>query len=60
MQQRPFGVAALAVAAGAIGLIARLGAAVSGLVWLPNLLAATALVVIAVGLSELVFAYRTL
>jgi uncharacterized membrane protein (DUF2068 family) len=57
MQERPVGVAAMAVAAGAIGVIALLEVAVSGLARLPDLQNVASLIVIVVGLSELVFAY---
>ena len=65
MQQRPTGVAVLAVAAAVLGVLALLGAgawwnASEGLAWLPRIHGGErliALVLLVVGLSELVFAY---
>jgi hypothetical protein len=65
VQQRPTGVAVLAVAAAALGVLAILGAgawwnASEGLAWLPRIHGGErliALVLLAAGLSELVFAY---
>lgn len=65
MQERPVGVAVLAIAAAVLGVLALLGAgawwnASEGLAWLPRIHGGErliALVLLAVGLSELVFAY---
>jgi len=65
MQQRPTGVAVLAVAAAVLGVLAILGAgawwnASEGLAWLPRIHGGErliALVLLGVGLSELVLAY---
>jgi hypothetical protein len=65
MQARPVGVAVLAIAAAVLGVLALLGAgawwnASEGLAWLPRIHGGErliALVLLAVGLSELVFAY---
>jgi hypothetical protein len=65
MQARPVGVAVLAIAAAVLGVLALLGAgawwnASEGLAWLPRIHGGErliALVLLAVELSELVFAY---
>jgi hypothetical protein len=65
MQKRPVGIAVLAIAAAVLGVLALLGAgawwnASEGLAWLPRIHGGErliALVLLAVGLSELVFAY---
>ncbi|MGD0409924.1 MAG: hypothetical protein ABSB34_13180 [Candidatus Limnocylindrales bacterium] len=65
MQQRPTGVAVLAVVAAVLGVLAILGAgawwnASEGLAWLPRIHGGErliALVLLGVGLSELVLAY---
>ncbi len=65
MQQRPVGIAVLAIAAAVLGVLALLGAgawwnASEGLLWLPRIHGGErliALILLAVGLSELVFAY---
>jgi uncharacterized membrane protein YfcA len=64
MQQRPFGVAVLAIAAAVLGALAIIGAggwwnASEALVWLPSIHAERfiALVLLVVGVTEVVFAY---
>jgi hypothetical protein len=64
MQQRPFGVAVLALAAAVLGAFALIGAAAwwnasEALVWLPSIHAerSIALVMLVVGVTEVVFAY---
>ena len=64
MQQRPFGVAVLAIAAAVLGAFALIGAgawwnASEALVWLPSVHAERfiALVMLVVGVTEVVFAY---
>jgi uncharacterized membrane protein (DUF2068 family) len=64
MQQRPFGVAVLAIAAAVLGAFALIGAgawwnASEALVWLPSVHAERfiAIVILVVGVAEVVFAY---
>ena len=64
MQQRPFGVAVLAIAAAVLGAFALIGAgalwnASDALVWLPSIHVERfiAMVLLVVGIAEVVFAY---